>query len=725
MSDKALRLIVSFATNDKLTGPLKNIVGLAQSGRERFAGMKREVRDLERELKGVQREMGTAGADVGQLAAREAELQQQLARANAEMEKQERLLKRLASADQMIARGESLKGAGQHNMMMGAAMAAPLLFAGKAAMDYEKRLALIAQKSDLSATTTEKFGQRILAVASDTAQSSGSLLDAVDFLGGKGVSVANIDAMLPAIGKFATAWDADVVDASKAAYAGFLSLHVPLKETERSLEIMAAAGNAGGFEVKDMAQYFPGLTANMATFGAKGVGAVADLSAALQVLEAKTGDGAEAATNLSNLLTFAKTNRGIQNFKKFGVDISAALKKAEKEGASPIQTLIDLINKATKGDTSKIPQLISDQQAGKGALALIDSAKRYQEIKAEALAAVGLTEKEFNRMSETSAANFQRMQTALQGLTLTAGTHLLPMLTDGVKWITSIVNAVAAWARANPETAKTLLQIVAAFAAFRIGLGALQFVFGSSLVLLGNGFKLVLKHGPALMTVLGGVRTAALFLARGVLQAGAMMLANPVVAAIVAIVAALGVAGYLIWKHWDKIKGIFAAGLAFVRGLPGQFMAAGRAIIDGLLGGLSARWNALKDKISAIGSSVSNWFKDKLGIHSPSRVFMDYGRHIAGGLALGIAQAQAAPAQAAQTMADRVMSAPRLDDAPRSGTGAGRPGAAMSFGPITFNIYAQPGQSAQDIAAEVERILREREGRGSASRRSEFRDDEE
>lgn len=732
-----LRLIVSFASVDKLSGPLKNIVGLAQTGSERFAGMKRAARDLDRELRGVQGELARSSGNVTELMEREASLKAQIAETNREMEKQARILKLQASADKMIARGESLKASGQQHMIAGAAMAAPLIYAGKAAMDYEKKLALIAQKSDLSAAATQAFGDRVLKVAADTSQGSSTLLEAVDFLGGKGVAVDAIDAMLPAIGKFATAWDANVVDASKAAYAGFLSLKVPLSDTARSLEIMAAAGNAGGFEVKDMAQYFPQLTANMATFGASGVTAVADLSAALQVLEAKSGDGAAAATNLGNLLTFAKTSRGIKNFQKFGVDVTAALKKAEQEGASPIQTLIDLINEATKGDTSKIPQLISDQQAGKGALALIDSAQRYQEIKAEALAAVGLTEKEFNRMAGTSAANFQNMQTALQTLTLTAGTHLLPALTDGVKWITRTVGAISAWARANPGTTKTLLQIVGALAVFRIGLGAFQFVFGSSLVMMGKGFGLLISAGPTVVKTLGMIRTGALFLARGVIQAGMMMLANPLVAVIVGIVAVLGVAGYMIYKHWDTIMAAVGKGVDWVQGkwasfqtwlggavtwfvnLHARFNEAGQRIMQGLWEGISSRVAAIKNLITGIAGSVVGWFKNILGIKSPSRVFMGLGGQLGAGLALGIAQSQGAAAMATRSLADEVIAAPRLE-LPAPAAGAGR---SARFGDVNITIKAAPGQSPQDIAEEVKRILDELSRRGGGG--SSFTDDED
>jgi TP901 family phage tail tape measure protein len=730
MSNGMLRLIVSFASVDKLSGSLKGIVGLAQSGSQRLAGMKREARDLDGELRGVRAELGRSSGNVTALLERERSLEAQIASTNREMGQQVRLLKIQSKVDRMQARGDAMKSQGMDNLMGGAAMATPFIFAGRAAMSYEKQLNLIAQKTDMGEAATERFGRRILQVADQTSQAGDNLLKATDFLSGKGVAVSAIDAMMPAIGRFATAWDADVVDASKAAYAGFLSLKVPLSDTARSLEIMAAAGKAGGFEVRDMAQFFPQLTANLSTFGAKGLTAVADISAALQVIEAKTGDGATAANNLDNLMKFVKTKEGIKNFAKAGVDIPAALKKAEREGRSPLETLIKLIEKATGGDVSKIPQIIGDSQAGAAALALVDSQQRYMQIKAEAMKSLGMTEREYNRMAKGSEANFTRMTTALNTLTLTVGANLLPILTQGFQAVTRVVNAVSAWANANPQTAKTILTIVGSLALFKLGLGALQLVFGGLLGPMAKTIGFLWTHGPKLVTVFGGIRTAALFLARGVAQAGMIMLANPMVAVIVAIVAALGFAGYMVYKHWGTIKGAFMGALGWLRGLAGQFMSYGRALLDGLINGITSRIAAVKSMILGIAGKVAGWFRGVLGIRSPSRVFMGFGGHIAEGLAIGIDRSSGGAIGAAARMAQGIaatglvtMGTAIAPAAASGGGGMAGGSGAMSFGSVTIQIYAQPGQNAGDIAEQVRRVLQEEESRRARAARSAYVDD--
>lgn len=259
------------------------------------------------------------------------------------------------------------------------------------------------------------------------------------------------------------------------------------------------------------------------------------------------------------------------------------------------------------------------------------------------------------------------------------------------------------------------------------------------------------RAGPIVTRGFGLMRTAALFLARGVARAGMMLLANPVVLAITAIVLVIGGAAYLIWRHWDRIKGAFDAGramlgravgfvkshavailpafgplgvvaalvirnwsrisaafgmgiravgdavsggLSFLRGFAANFIGVGRAIIDGLVSGIRAApgkiWAALK---SIIGGAWSN-AKSFLGINSPSRLFMQMGGFVADGLAIGIDRGQRRPVDSARRLAQGVLggfSLPRSPFAASPG-GAGPAGAVASARPATA-----AGMSIRDI----------------------------
>jgi len=100
--------------------------------------------------------------------------------------------------------------------------------------------------------------------------------------------------------------------------------------------------------------------------------------------------------------------------------------------------------------------------------------------------------------------------------------------------------------------------------------------------------------------------------------------------------------------------------------LPDSFSGFGSMLIDGLVSGITGTFGKAKDAIVGIGESVTGWFRDTLGINSPSRVFMTLGAGIPEGAAKGITAAQGVVRKAtlgmaaatAVTLAAPVMPAP-------------------------------------------------------------------
>lgn len=66
----------------------------------------------------------------------------------------------------------------------------------------------------------------------------------------------------------------------------------------------------------------------------------------------------------------------------------------------------------------------------------------------------------------------------------------------------------------------------------------------------------------------------------------------------------------------------------------------GHDIINGLIEGLKSMLSSLWSTVGNIASGISDTFKDLLGIHSPSKVFMEYGVYTDEGYALGLQKAQ-------------------------------------------------------------------------------------
>ena len=62
----------------------------------------------------------------------------------------------------------------------------------------------------------------------------------------------------------------------------------------------------------------------------------------------------------------------------------------------------------------------------------------------------------------------------------------------------------------------------------------------------------------------------------------------------------------------------------------------GSSILDGVVSGVKSKVSAVVDSISSVAGAIKDKFTGLLGIHSPSRVFAEYGDWIDQGLAIGI-----------------------------------------------------------------------------------------
>lgn len=230
---------------------------------------------------------------------------------------------------------------------------------------------------------------------------------------------------------------------------------------------------------------------------------------------------------------------------------------------------------------------------------------------------------------------------------------------------------------------------------------------------LGSGLMQLGLRGLALGRQLGGaLLRGALSAGRAILWLGRALLMNPIGLAVTAI----GVAAYLVWKNWDKVKGAVMAGWNWLKGLKSQFFSAGADLINGLVKGVTSKLAAARDSIVSFGSSIKGWFTSTLGIKSPSRVFMGFGDNIAQGAAIGIQRTSPLASRAAAAMANATATAAQGGGA-RGGRAAGGMAAAAGGGMVIHfspSITVQGGgdvkgavmEAAQLSMAELERLAR-------------------
>lgn len=178
------------------------------------------------------------------------------------------------------------------------------------------------------------------------------------------------------------------------------------------------------------------------------------------------------------------------------------------------------------------------------------------------------------------------------------------------------------------------------------------------------------------------------------------------------------------WSPLGMIINNWGAITTFFQTMPSRFASFGAAIIDGLSAGFASKVEALKATVTGLGDSVAGWFKEKLGIRSPSRVFMGFGEMVGEGARLGIASTIGAVALAGSQLASAAQASigtPQnpiaiTRQAPPAGNQSNQPGQATGAAPSvsitqTFHITQLAGEDSAALARRVaEMVKRETEG---------------
>ncbi|CAH3454758.1 hypothetical protein AI2615V1_0918 [Enterobacter cloacae] len=347
-------------------------------------------------------------------------------------------------------------------------------------------------------------------------------------------------------------------------------------------------------------------------------------------------------------------------------------------------------------------------------------------------------------------------------LSISLGDQLSPTFVSATRQLIPMIQSTKLWIEQHPtlvqgvaKTVGALLGLKIATVGLKLGLNLLVSPFaglwknavllrskwlllktalsdGGKLRWLANGFSTVAKGAGMLGKALaGGLFRGVMVVAKAFLWFGRALLMNPIGIAITIIAGG----AYLIYRNWgaisrwfsqrwEEVKTAFNGGVLGVSklilnwsplglfykafagvmkwfniDLPGQFTEFGGHLIDGLVNGIKNKWDSLKNTVTEMGDSVGGWFKEKLGIHSPSRVFMGFGSNISRGAAIGLQRTTPLAALAGQRLAEEMMpEVPRLPPveimrAGYSGQGAGiaargtRGGASGGGINVVNNIY--------------------------------------
>ncbi|WP_420104153.1 phage tail tape measure protein [Bosea sp. (in: a-proteobacteria)] len=315
--------------------------------------------------------------------------------------------------------------------------------ANKVFAQNERAMTRIAITADASSEAQQDAWRRVQDLARETAQPVADVREGLDALVSAGRTLPDAMDFLPSVARTAQASGSAVADIARTAESVGSSFKIAGADMQTAFDIMAAGGKAGQFELKDMARYLPSLGPAASAIGFSGKKGLSDLVAMLQILRKGSGTAEEAVASMNNILAKMESDKTTKSFKALGVDSEAAFKKARAEGKNLIEVFEQLVDKALKGDRSRLGEIIDDMEFKRGVQALMMYRGEWQKLsQTMQSSSAGTVAQDLARVTGNSQASFDRFRSSADRLADTLGRRVAPAFKAIAEAATSATDAM-------------------------------------------------------------------------------------------------------------------------------------------------------------------------------------------------------------------------------------------------------------------------------------------
>lgn len=684
--------------------------------------------------------MKSTGADTRNLGTTERRLKTEIEAANKAIQAQRERLSALAKQQERVSKaqrnyskGKELAGnaavAGASAGAVGAAVGLPIVGMVKDYSRFEDAMAGVAKQvngaRDDNGQLTQTYydmGAAIKKMSETIPMATTDLAALVE--GGARMGIQGKDDLLEfarVAATAATAFElpADQVGESLARIASLYKL--PIKNVSQlgdAINYLDDNAMSKGGDIIEVMQRTAGITAS--------VGMSFKDAAALGSTFLTLGASAEIAGTATNAMirelaiATQQPKRFVTGLKSIGLEAKAVQDGMSKDATGTIQKVLEAVNKLPKNQQLGVMTQLFGKEYGDDAAKLasnIGEYKRQLDLVNGADNAPkrdGSMQREGDIRADQLSARWEMSQNRMFNLSSALGATLRPALIQLVTGFNGVLERVNAWATANPGLVLGILKVGAGIAALSIGFSTVALALATTLgpfLAVRYGLSLIGIRLPSVIGLLFNLGSKVLpFVGQAFMWVGRLFMANPIGLAITAIAAA----AYLIYANWDKVKAYFIGAWAEIKlgfsggisgilqtlanfspigliyqafsavmnymgvEMPSRFTEFGGMIIAGLVNGITNAMGSVKTAITDAGSNTVDWFKEKLGIHSPSRVFAELGGFTMAGLAQGVADGQSGPLEAVKAVGDLMTQAGTVTIGAITSAGAAlNPAAAM------------------------------------------------
>jgi TP901 family phage tail tape measure protein len=658
--------------------------------------------------------MKSTGADTRNLGTTERRLKTEIEAANKAIQSQRERLSALAKQQERVSKaqrnyskGKELAGnaavAGASAGAVGAAVGLPIVGMVKDYSRFEDAMAGVAKQvngaRDDNGQLTQTYydmGAAIKKMSETIPMATTDIAALVE--GGARMGIQGKDDLLEfarVAATAATAFElpADQVGESLARIASLYKL--PIKNVSQlgdAINYLDDNAMSKGGDIIEVMQRTAGITAS--------VGMSFKDAAALGSTFLTLGASAEIAGTATNAMirelaiATQQPKRFVTGLKSIGLEAKAVQDGMSKDATGTIQKVLEAVNKLPKNQQLGVMTQLFGKEYGDDAAKLasnIGEYKRQLDLVNGADNAPkrdGSMQREGDIRADQLSARWEMSQNRMFNLSSALGATLRPALIQLVTGFNGVLERVNAWATANPGLVLGILKVGAGIAALSIGFSTVALALATTLgpfLAVRYGLSLIGIRLPSVIGLLFNLGSKILpFVGQAFMWVGRLFMANPIGLAITAIAAA----AYLIYANWDKVKAYFVGAWAEIKlgfsggisgilqtlanfspigliyqafsavmnymgvEMPSRFTEFGGMIISGLVSGITNAMGAVKTAITDAGSNTVDWFKEKLGIHSPSRVFAELGGFTMAGLAQGVAEGQSGPLEAVKAVGE-------------------------------------------------------------------------
>lgn len=421
--------------------------------------------------------------------------------------------------------GQRLGNVGTAMASVGAGMAAGAMVMAqpmKKQMDYDRRLAMVSNTAFSDRDVAGRIaGKKELHEAVKSAVETGGgtkedALAALDKLLASGtVKAETAMKLLPTLQKGAVATGASTEDLSAIAISAIQQFDISEDQIGAVLDKAVAAGQAGNFELSDMARWLPQQMAAAKSAGLSGMNGFEALLVANQQARVTAGTSDEAGNNLVNLLAKITSKETADRFRKLeikgkdgkthGIDFIKSMENEKKQGKNSIEAFSSIMDMVVGEDdrykslkeklkTAKkeeqqtllnqmadlvegtaIGQVISDRQALMALLGIRNNVQLGKEVKAEVGSAQGAVDKSHAVIQDTNSAKLENAKNSFEFAQMEGVKSFNDALGDAAVKLTE-------YAKAYPDLTNTVVQagtvITALSAAAIAASGALALLGG-------------------------------------------------------------------------------------------------------------------------------------------------------------------------------------------------------------------------------------------------------